>query len=419
MLGILSKIFGGNKSEKDIKTIQPFVGQVNQHFSAYQSLNNDQLRAKTVEFRSRIKEHLSKLDTQISDLNKRAEELPFSDISGKDVIYQEIDELKKERDEQIEEVLETLLPEAFAVVKETARRFKDNTEIVSTATELDRNLSVRKEHIRIEDDKAIYKNSWMAAGSPITWNMVHYDVQLIGGTVLHQGKIAEMATGEGKTLVSTLPAYLNALAGEGVHIVTVNDYLARRDSEWNGPIFEWLGLTVDCIDKHEPNSEARRKAYLADITYGTNNEFGFDYLRDNMVHSPDEMVQRKHHYAMVDEVDSVLIDDARTPLIISGPVPRGDDQQYHILKGRVLNLFEAQKKVTNQFLVEARKKLAEGNDDPKDGGLALMRAYRGLPKSGPLIKYLSEPGIKVRLQKSENYYLADQSKEMPKMYTHP
>jgi preprotein translocase subunit SecA len=415
MLGILSKIFGGNKSEKDIKHIQPLVEQVNQHFASYQSLTNDQLRGKTMEFKARIKEHLSKLDAQIADLNKQAEELPFSDINGKDVIYQEVDQLKKDRDEQIEEVLETILPEAFAVVKETARRFKENEELVATATELDRNLSVKKEHIRIEGDQSIYKNSWLAAGSPITWNMVHYDVQLIGGTVLHQGKIAEMATGEGKTLVSTLPAYLNALAGEGVHIVTVNDYLARRDSEWNGPIFEWLGLTVDCIDKHEPNGEARRKAYLADITYGTNNEFGFDYLRDNMVHTPDEMVQRKHHYAMVDEVDSVLIDDARTPLIISGPVPKGDDQQYHILKGRVLNLFEAQKKVTNQFLIEARKKLAEGNDDPKDGGLALMRAFRGLPKSGPLIKFLSEPGIKVRLQKSENYYLADQSKEMPKV----
>ncbi len=414
MLGLLSKIFGGNKSEKDIKIIQPIVGQVNQYFTAYQSLSNDQLRAKTVEFKTRIKEHLSKIDTEISDLNKRAEELPFSDISGKDVIYQEVDQLKKDRDEQIEEVLETLLPEAFAVVKETSRRFKEGP-LVSTATELDRNLSIRKEHIRIEGDQSVYNNTWMAAGSPVTWNMVHYDVQLIGGAVLHQGKIAEMATGEGKTLVSTLPAYLNALSGEGVHIVTVNDYLARRDSEWNGPIFEWLGLTVDCIDKHEPNSEARRKAYLADIAYGTNNEFGFDYLRDNMVHSPEEMVQRKHHYAMVDEVDSVLIDDARTPLIISGPVPKGDDQQYHILKGRVEKLFEAQRKVTNQFLIEARKKIAEGNDDPKDGGLALFRAHRGLPKSGALIKFLSEAGIKVKLQKAENYYLADQQKEMPKV----
>jgi preprotein translocase subunit SecA len=415
MSGIFSMFFGGNKSLKDIKRIQPLVEEINQHFSAYQSLTNDQLRAKTVEFKARIKDHLNAIDTQITELNARAEALPFSDIGGKDVIYQEVDALKKKRDEQIEEVLKTILPEAFAVVKETARRFKDNTEIVATATELDRNLSVKKEHIRIEGDQSIYQNTWMAAGSPITWNMVHYDVQLIGGTVLHQGKIAEMATGEGKTLVSTLPAYLNALAGEGVHIVTVNDYLARRDSEWNGPIFEWLGLTVDCIDKHEPNSEARRKAYLADITYGTNNEFGFDYLRDNMVHTPEEMVQRKHHFAMVDEVDSVLIDDARTPLIISGPVPKGDDQQYHILKARVEKLFDVQRRVTNQFLIEARKKIAEGNDDPKDGGLALMRAFRGLPKSGPLIKFLSEPGIKVKLQKSENYYLADQSKEMPKV----
>jgi preprotein translocase subunit SecA len=415
MLGILSKIFGGNKSEKDVKIIRPMVEEINQHFAAYQSLSNDELRAKTIEFKTRIKDHLQKLDTEIAELNKKAEELPFNEINGKDVIYQEIDALKKEKDDQFEEVLETILPEAFAVVKETARRFKDNPEMVSTATELDRDLSVRKEHIRIDGDKSIYSNTWMAAGTPTTWNMVHYDVQLIGGTVLHQGKIAEMATGEGKTLVSTLPAYLNALAGEGVHIVTVNDYLSRRDSEWNGPIFEWLGLTVDCIDKHEPNSEARRKAYLADITYGTNNEFGFDYLRDNMVHSPDEMVQRKHHYAMVDEVDSVLIDDARTPLIISGPVPKGDDQQYHILKSRVEKLFEAQRKVTNQFLIEARKKIAEGNDDPKDGGLALMRSHRGLPKSGALIKFLSEPGIRVKLQKTENYYLADQQKEMPKV----
>lgn len=415
MLGFLSKVFGGNKSEKDIKNIMPIVAEINRHFAAYNSLTNDELRGKTVEFRARIKDHLAETDAKIAQLNQQAEELPFSDINGKDVIYQEIDKLKKDRDKEIEEILEELLPEAFAVVKETARRFKENSEIVATATELDRNLSIKREHIRIDGQQSVYNNSWMAAGSPITWNMVHYDVQLIGGTVLHQGKISEMATGEGKTLVSTLPAYLNGLAGEGVHIVTVNDYLARRDSEWNGPIFEWLGLTVDCIDKHEPNSESRRKAYAADITYGTNNEFGFDYLRDNMVHSPDEMVQRKHHYAMVDEVDSVLIDDARTPLIISGPVPKGDDQQYHILKARVEKLFDAQRRVTNQSLIEAKKKFAEGNDDPKDGGLALMRSWRGLPKSGALIKYLSEPGIKVRLQKTENYYLADQEKEMVKV----
>jgi preprotein translocase subunit SecA len=415
MLGFISKIFGGNKSEKDIRIIQPIVEEIKRQYAACESLSNDQLRAKTAEFRQRIKDHLSKTDTEIAELNRKAEELPFSEINGKDVLYQEIDQLKKDRDVQIEEILDELLPEAFAVVKETARRFSQQTEIISIATDLDRDLSVRKDFVRIEGDQAIYKNSWMAAGSLVTWNMVHYDVQLIGGAVLHKGKIAEMATGEGKTLVSTLPAYLNALAGEGVHIVTVNDYLARRDSEWNGPIFEWLGLTVDCIDKHEPNSESRRKAYHADITYGTNNEFGFDYLRDNMVHSPDEMVQRKHHYAMVDEVDSVLIDDARTPLIISGPVPRGDDQQYHILKSRVEKLFEAQRRVTNQFLIEAKKKIADGNDDPKDGGLALVRAHRGLPKSSPLIKFLSEPGIRVKLQKIENYYLSDQQKEMPKV----
>src|SRR4029078_3214439 len=253
-----------------------------------------------------------------------------------------------------------------------------------------------------DGDKSVFQNTWTAAGGQITWNMVHYDVQLIGVIVLHQGKIAEMATGEGKTLVSTLPADLNALAGEGVNIVTVNDYLSRRDQEWNGPIFEWLGITVDCIDKHQPNSEERRKAYLADITYGTNNEFGFDYLRDNMVHSPDEMVQRKHHFAMVDEVDSVLIDDARTPLIISGPVPRGDQQEFEQMKPRVERIVEAQKKVINGFLIDAKKKIAEGNDDPKDGGLSLFRAHRGLPKSSALIKYLSEPGMKVKLQKTEN-----------------
>ena len=287
--------------------------------------------------------------------------------------------------------------------------------MVSTATPLDRELSVKKEHIRIEGDKSIFKNTWIAAGGSVTWNMVHYDVQLIGGSVLHQGKIAEMATGEGKTLVSTLPAYLNALAGEGVHIVTVNDYLARRDSEWNGPIFEWLGLKVDCIDKHEPSTESRRNAYLADITYGTNNEFGFDYLRDNMVHSPQEMVQRKHHFAMVDEVDSVLIDDARTPLIISGPIGHNTgEQQFFELKPRIEKLVEAQKRAVNQFLNEAKKKIAEGNDDPKDGGLALFRAHRGLPKNSALIKFLSEPGMRVKLQKAENYYLADQQREMPK-----
>jgi preprotein translocase subunit SecA len=412
MIGFISKMFGGSKSEKDVKQIMPLVTKINQNFQSYASLTNDQLRNKTVEFRQRIATHLQDVNTQIADTNKRAEELPFEDLNGKDAIYQEVDRLKKDRDSKIEEILKELLPEAFAVVKETARRFKENTEVVATATDLDRELAVSKKHIRIEGDQAIYQNTWTAGGGQVTWNMVHYDVQLIGGAVLHQGKISEMATGEGKTLVSTLPAYLNALAGEGVHIVTVNDYLARRDSEWNGPIFEWLGLRVDCIDKHQPNSEERRRAYQADITYGTNNEFGFDYLRDNMVHTPEEMVQRKHHYAMVDEVDSVLIDDARTPLIISGPVPKGDDQQFHILKPRVQTLVEAQERLVRGFLNEAKSKFAAGDDDPKSGGLFLYRAYRGLPKYGPLIKFLSEPGIRVKLQKAENYYIADQQRNM-------
>ena len=415
MLSILSKIFGGNKSQKDVKLLMPIVEKVNQFLKQYESLTNDELRGKTTEFRTRIKNHLQEIDNTVEAKKAEAEALPVEEISQRDVIYQQIDKLKKERDTQIEAILAEIQPEAFAVVKETAKRFTNNAEVVATVTDLDRELSVQKEHISIEGDQVIYKNTWLAAGGAVTWNMVHYDVQLIGGSVLHQGKIAEMATGEGKTLVSTLPAYLNALVGEGVHIVTVNDYLARRDSEWNGPIFEWLGVTVDCIDKHQPNTDNRRKAYLADITYGTNNEFGFDYLRDNMVHTPDEMVQRKHHFAMVDEVDSVLIDDARTPLIISGPVPRGDQQEYEALKPRIYQLVEAQKKLTNQFLNEAKKKLADGNDDPKDGGLALMRASRGLPKNSALIKFLSEPGIRSKLQKTENYYLADQQREMPKV----
>ena len=413
MIGFISKIFGGSKSEKDVKTILPLVTGINKNFADYQSLSHDELRNKTAEFRTRIANHLKDIDAEIADTNKRAEDLPFEDLVGKDAIYQEVDKLKKDRDQKLEEILRELLPEAFAVVKETARRFKDNTSITTTATALDRELSVTRNYITIDNGQATFRNTWTAAGGEVTWNMVHYDVQLIGGAVLHSGKIAEMATGEGKTLVSTLPAYLNALAGEGVHIVTVNDYLARRDSEWNGPIFEWLGLRVDCIDKHQPNSEERRRAYMADITYGTNNEFGFDYLRDNMVHAPEEMVQRKHHYAMVDEVDSVLIDDARTPLIISGPVPRGDDQQYHILKPRVQALVEAQERLVRGFLNEAKKKFSEGDDDPKSGGLQLFRAYRGLPKYGPLIKFLSEPGIRVKLQKTENYYLADQQRHMP------
>ena len=416
MIGFLAKIFGGNKSDKDVKKIAPQVAVINGFFITYQNLSNDELRNKTQEFKQRIKAHLSAIDAEINSKKADAENLPVTDISQKDIIYQEIDALKKDRDKNIEEILLQILPEAFAVVKETARRFKENSFLENTATELDKTLAVTKKHIRIEGDKSFFSNTWTAGGGEVVWNMVHYDVQLIGGMVLHSGKIAEMATGEGKTLVSTLPAYLNALSGEGVHIVTVNDYLARRDSEWNGPIFEFLGLTVDCIDKHEPNGDARRAAYNADITYGTNNEFGFDYLRDNMVHSPDEMVQRKHHFAMVDEVDSVLIDDARTPLIISGPVGHSDNtQQFFDLKPRIEKLLDAQRRAVNQFLIDAKKKIAEGNDDPKDGGLSLFRAHRGLPKNGALIKFLSEPGMRVKLQKSENYYLADQQKEMPKV----
>ncbi|RYY86458.1 MAG: preprotein translocase subunit SecA, partial [Chitinophagaceae bacterium] len=414
MIGFISKIFGGSKSEKDVKAIQPLVGKVQEHFQALASVSNDELRGKTAAFRARIAEHLKDIDARIAATNAEAEALPHTDLAGRDAIYQDVDKLKKERDQKIEEILKELTPEAFAVVKETARRFKENEQLVSTATDLDRALAAEgKQHITIEGDKSTFSNTWTAAGGTVTWNMVHYDVQLIGGAVLHSGKIAEMATGEGKTLVSTLPSYINALAGEGVHVVTVNDYLARRDSEWNGPIFEWLGLRVDCIDKHQPNSEARRKAYMADITYGTNNEFGFDYLRDNMVHSPEEMVQRKHHFAMVDEVDSVLIDDARTPLIISGPVPKGDQQEFLTLKPRVATLVEAQERLVRGFLNEAKKRIAADDDDPKaGGGLYLYRAFRGLPKYGPLIKFLSEPGIRVKLQKAENYYIADQQRHM-------
>jgi preprotein translocase subunit SecA len=415
MLKFLGKLLGGNKSEKDVAQIRPIVEKINGFFQQYQSLSNDQLRNKTQEFKQRIKEHLKDIDAEIAAKQADADALPPSEIHVKDEIYKEVDKLKKDRDKKIEEALSEVQAEAFAVVKETARRFTNNTELEATATQLDKDLSVKKDYVSIVGDKSIFKNSWTAGGGQIVWNMVHYDVQLIGGSVLHSGKIAEMSTGEGKTLVSTLPAYLNALTGEGVHIVTVNDYLAKRDSEWNGTIFEWLGLTVDCIDKHEPNTGNRRSAYLADITYGTNNEFGFDYLRDNMVHSPEEMVQRKHHFAMVDEVDSVLIDDARTPLIISGPIGRQDNiEQFFELKPRIERLVEAQKKATTQFLIEARKKISEGNDDPKDGGLALFRAHRGLPKATALIKFLSEPGMRVKLQKAENHYLADQQREMPK-----
>jgi preprotein translocase subunit SecA len=415
MIGFLSKLFGGSKSEKDVKRIQPIVTEINRYYQEYQSLTNDQLRNKTQEFRQRIQEYLKDIDAEIAAKKQAANEIPESDLHQREAAFEEADKLVKKRNEKIEEILEQILPEAFAVVKDAARRFSENAELVATATDLDRELATMRAHVTIDGDKAIHKNTWEAAGNVVTWNMIHYDVQLIGGTNLHEGRISEMATGEGKTLVSTLPAYLNALAGEGVHIVTVNDYLARRDQEWNGPLFEWLGVTTDCIDKHQPNSAERRKAYMADITWGTNNEFGFDYLRDNMVHHPDEMVQRRHHFAMVDEVDSVLIDDARTPLIISGPVPKGDEQQFHILKPRIERLLEAQKKIVNQSLTEAKKLIAEGKSDKENGGLHLYRAYRGLPKGTALIKFLSEEGNKAILQKAEHYYIGEQQRNMPKV----
>jgi preprotein translocase subunit SecA len=412
MLGFISKLFGGSKYDKDIKGIQPYVDQTKKFYEGYASLSNDALRAKTAEFKQRIAEYTSGIEGQIAAIQTEAEQEP--DVLAKDAIYKKQDQLILDRNKQLEEILDKILPEAFAVIKEAAKRFSTNAELVSTATQHDRNLAgAGKTYITINGDDCAYSNSWTAAGGLVTWNMVHYDVQLVGGTVLHKGKISEMATGEGKTLVSTLPVYLNALAGQGVHVVTVNDYLAKRDSEWNGPLFEWLGLTVDCIDKHQPNGEARRNAYNADITYGTNNEFGFDYLRDNMVFSPSEMVQRRHHFAIVDEVDSVLIDDARTPLIISGPVAQGEDQQFHILKPRIEKLVQAQRQIANQSFAEAKRLIEEGKDDKDNGGLHLYRAHRALPKESKLIKILSEPGVRQVLQKTENYFLGEQQKHMP------
>jgi len=413
MLGFLTKVFG-SKSERDIKAVQPLVIKINEEYAKLSSLSNDELRSKTVYFKDVISKALSDIDGKISDLKASAEGSEL-DLAGKTAIYDQVDALAKDRDKELETVLMDLLPQAFAVVKETSRRFTENQFLEVTATEYDRDYAARKANVTIQGDKAIWANHWDAAGNDVVWNMVHYDVQLIGGIVLHSGKIAEMATGEGKTLVSTLPAYLNALAGQGVHIVTVNDYLARRDSEWNGPLFEFHGLRVDCIDRHEPNSEARRRAYAADITYGTNNEFGFDYLRDNMSQTPGQLVQRKLHFAMVDEVDSVLIDDARTPLIISGPVPFGDQHEFYELKPRIERLVAAQKDFVSKALNDAKKLINEGKTGADEGGLALLRAHRGLPKNKALIKFLSEGSVKQTLLKTENYYLADQSKNMPKV----
>ena len=412
MFNIFKKVFG-TKYERDVKEYSQLVGEINDHFKSYASLSNDELRNKTKEFQSKVAEHLKGVDEDIEELNREIE--TERDILLKEEKYNELDELKKERDKHLEDILKDILPEAFAVVKETANRFFHNKAITVKATDHDRQLAATKPYVTIKGDQAIWSQSWTAAGAEITWNMIHYDVQLIGGMVLHDGKVAEMQTGEGKTLVATLPAYLNGLTGQGVHVITVNDYLAKRDSEWVGPIFEFLFLTVDCIDKYRPHSEGRIKAYNCDITYGTNNEFGFDYLRDNMVRSNDEMVQGKHHFAMIDEVDSVLIDDARTPLIISGPVPKGsEEQEYQELKPKVERLIAAQRKLATNYLAEAKKGFKEGNRGYEEGdaGLHLLRAFRALPKYRPLIKFLSEEGVKVTLQKAENFYMQEQSKRM-------
>ena len=406
----IAKVFG-TKSEKDIKLILPLVEQINAEYAKLSSLSHDELRAKSQELRNRINESLKHIDDEVAGLQKQIDDQPDLDIHEKEDIFNKIDKLEEDRNKELEDVLMEILPEAFAVVKDTARRFKENEILTVEASMLDRTFAARFENVEIDGDKALWHNAWIAAGTKVTWSMLHYDVQLIGGIVLHQGKVAEMATGEGKTLVATLPAFLNALAGRGVHVVTVNDYLAKRDSDWMAPIFQFHGLTVDCIDKHRPNSAERRAAYQCDITYGTNNEFGFDYLRDNMTFNPDELVQRKHHYAMVDEVDSVLIDEARTPLIISGPVPRGDVHEYNDLKPRIQKLVDEQRKLVSNFLVEAKRMLKDGED--AEGGLSLFRSFRGLPKYKPLIKFLSEVGVKQQLQKTENIYLAENQKLMP------
>lgn len=410
----LTKILGGTKHERDVKNLAPIVEQINHIGEQLRAISNDELRNKTLEFRAYIAQQLTAIDEEIQALHDEAHQ--EEDLIKKEQLFNEIDEATKDRDKQLELVLKEILPEAFAVCREAARRFKENSTLEVTATDHDRNLAAKgKRYISIEGDKAIWKNHWTAAGGDITWDMVHYDVQLIGGMVLHDGKIAEMATGEGKTLVATLPAYLNGVGGQGVHIVTVNDYLARRDSEWVGPLYEFLFLTVDCIDKYQPHSEERIAAYKCDITFGTNNEFGFDYLRDNMVRSVEEKVQGKHHYAIVDEVDSVLIDDARTPLIISGPVGYStEDQDYVDLKPAVERLINIQRKLATDYLAQARKLYNEGKIGVEEGqsGMALLRSYRALPKSRPLIKFLGEEGVKVHLQKTENFYMQEQSKHM-------
>ena len=405
---VFKKIFG-TKADRDMKALRPTLDKVLEAYKSIDLLSDDELRARCQGLKDRIREAIAADEARVAEIKAELEkDIP---VTQKEALATEQDKLVKKIDEAIEKVLDEILPDAFAIMKSTARRFKENPEIRVKATDFDRQLSTTKEFVTIDGDHAVWQNHWVAGGNEVTWDMVHYDVQLIGGIVLHQGKIAEMATGEGKTLVATLPVFLNALAGKGVHVVTVNDYLSKRDSEWMGPLYMFHGLSVDCIDKHQPNSEGRKKAYACNITFGTNNEFGFDYLRDNMATSMNDLVQRKHHFAIVDEVDSVLIDDARTPLIISGPVPKGEDQQFLEYKPLVERLYNTQKTLVNQLLNEAKKLIAEGNE--KDGGVLLFRAFKGYPKYKPLIKFLSEPGMKQLLQKVENYYIQDNEREMP------
>ena len=405
----LSSIFG-NKSSRDMKEIKPWVEKVKAVYPEVAQLDNDGLRAKTEELKAYIRNSATQQREKVENLKATVE---ATELEKREELFTQIDKLEKEILDIYEKALDDVLPYAFAIVKDTARRFTENEELVVTANDFDRNLAATKDFVRIEDDKAIYQNHWMAGGNEMTWSMVHYDVQLFGGVVLHKGKIAEMATGEGKTLVATLPVFLNALTGNGVHVVTVNDYLAKRDAEWMGPLYMFHGLSVDCIDKHRPNSDERRRAYLADITFGTNNEFGFDYLRDNMAIRPQDLVQRKHNYAIVDEVDSVLIDDARTPLIISGPVPKGEDQMFENYRPAIEHLYSLQKNMVTTLVAESRKLFAEGNLD--DGGFLLYRAHKGLPKYKPLIKFLSEPGVKVQFQKTENTFMQDNNRRMPEI----
>ncbi len=414
MLSFITRILGGTKSQRDVKKIQPYVEAINAEFERLNNISNDDLRARTLDFKSRLAHHIRPEQAQIKEIRQQVEDHPDMDVDEKERLWGQVDELEEAIQEKTNEKLDEILPEAFAVIKETARRFKENSTLEVTANDHDKELASKYDSITIKGDRAIYKNQWMAGGNMITWDMIHYDVQLIGGVVLHQGKIAEMATGEGKTLVATLPMYLNALSGRGVHLVTVNSYLAKRDMEWMGMLYEFHGMKTDCIDNHDPSSPERRAAYQADITYGTNNEFGFDYLRDNMVATPREMVQRKHNFSIVDEVDSVLIDDARTPLIISGPTPQDSREEFNELKPIVAKLYEAQRKYINKILAESKKMLKEGNDEKtrKEGGKYLFRSYRGLPKNKALIKFLSEPGIKSAMQRTESFYMQEQSKHM-------